>query len=137
MSFAFFLSFIFAAVLVYLIYSIIKSAGREEYTKTLGSFLLAFVLCGIGVYLLLNFTDYMAQCLAGALSGFVLCAIGSFIFKQFCPYTLKELWEISKKFLTFCYQKAKIYTPVIIKFIKEKSVELYKKIRLFIENRRK
>lgn len=137
MSLAFFIAFIFAVAQVGLIYCIIKFISLHEYTKTLYCLIGNFILCGLGVFLLFNFTNYIAQCFFGAVFGFTVSVIGGFIFKQFSPYTVKELWQIIKSEAIFIYGKLKIYVPIALKFIKEKSKEIYLWIKNWIKNRKR
>ncbi len=120
MSFAFFLSFVFAAFQTYLIYRTIKFIGAKEYTKAFYCMLASFFLCGIGVFLVFKFINYIAQCFFGAVFGFTVGAIGGFIFKQFSPYTLKEWWQIAKSFALVCYGRLRIYIPKALKFLRER-----------------
>lgn len=137
MSFAFFLSFIFSVLTVFLIYNTVIAISGGKYSKAFYCLLANFFLCGIGVFLVFENTNYIAQCFSGAIFGFVLSAIGGFIFKQFSPYTLKEWWQIIKSFAVFCYGKLKIYVPVALKFAREKSSEIYLWIKNRIKNRKR
>ncbi len=137
MSLPFFLSFLFAIVMAFIVYNTVKFTGRSEYAKALYCLVANFFLCGIGVFLIFKFINHIAQCFFGVVFGFSIAVVGGFIFKQFSPYSVKELCQIVKHIAIFIYGKLKIYVPIALKFLKEKSKEIYLWIKNMIENRKR